>query len=244
MYPEALLCGSERFYGLGHPSGLRLYILFGPKILFHLRARSIWTHSRLDSDQKGVTRESKASSAKIAPKSIKIQSYYPKSSIFNLFGNVLGGFWATLCTFQGHLDRLDVFFGPTNAFKHIKFENIRNLTLITDLKVPSLKGCVRDLRKVSDLEFSEFSRFSRMRLRRSRATQRELRDATSRGWGLDMIKTEKTKTFLKNFFFRWKFSFFKNRKSKIFEKVTFFSFTFFDFNKYIFWQFFFSKKNL
>ena len=138
MYPEALLCGSERFYGLGHPSGLRLYILFGPKILFHLRARSIWTHSRLDSDQKGVTRESKASSAKIAPKSIKIQSYYPKSSIFNLFGNVLGGFWATLCTFQGHLDRLDVFFGPTNAFKHIKFENIRNLTLITDLKVPSL----------------------------------------------------------------------------------------------------------
>ena len=136
MYPEALLCGSERFYGLGHPSGLRLYILFGPKILFHLRARSIWTHSRLDSDQKGVTRESKASSAKIAPKSIKIQSYYPKSSIFNLFGNVLGGFWATLCTFQGHLDRLDVFFGPTNAFKHIKFENIRNLTLITDLKVP------------------------------------------------------------------------------------------------------------
>ena len=32
-----------------------------------------------------------------------------------------------------------MFFGPTNAFKNMKFENIQNLTLITGLKVPSLK---------------------------------------------------------------------------------------------------------
>ena len=80
-----------------------------------------------------------------------------------------------------------------------------------------------------------------MRLRRSRATQRELRDATSRGWGLDMIKKEKKKTFLKNFFFRWKFSFFKNRKSKNFEKITFFR-SLFSISKNIFLSTFFSKK--
>ena len=72
MHLEALqlLCGSERFYGLVHPSALQLYILFEPKILFHLRARSIWTHSGLDSD-----RIKRHSSAQIAPKSIKILSW-------------------------------------------------------------------------------------------------------------------------------------------------------------------------
>ena len=74
--------------------------------------------------------------------------------------------------------------------------------------------------------------FSRMRLRRSRATQRELRDAISRDWGLDTIKNGKTKTFFEKLFVQWKFS---GEKSLFF--VHFFRFQFF-------LSFFFWKNNL
>ena len=131
MYPEALLGGSVRFYGLGHPSALRLYILFEPKILIHLRARSIWTHSRLDSDQKGIKRHS---SAQIAPKSFKIQDIIQKHRFLDLVWKRSGSFWATLC------DKLMRKRTKTNlnTFKYKKFEEIRNLILIKWLKVPSL----------------------------------------------------------------------------------------------------------